>query len=167
MTRDIANRFNHIFGDTFEVPEAIINDENSIPGIDGRKMSKSYNNVIPLLCDEKTLRKTIMKIVTNSLEPGEPKDHETCNVFNLYKNSSSDEEIAEFKEEYNNGISWGDAKNKLFDKANDYLLPIRERYFILKEQNDLVNDHLSDGAKKVRPLAKDFIEKIRIKIGIS
>ena len=107
MTRDIANRFNHIFGDTFEVPEAIINDENSIPGIDGRKMSKSYNNVIPLLCDEKTLRKTIMKIVTNSLEPGEPKDYETCNVFNLYKNFSSDEEIAEFKEEYNNGISWG------------------------------------------------------------
>ena len=117
--------------------------------------------------DERTLKKSIAKIVTNSLEPGEPKDYETCNVFNLYKNFSSDEEIAEFKEEYNNGISWGDAKNKLFDKANDYLLPIRERYFSLKEQNDLVNDHLSDGAKKVRPLAKDFIEKIRIKIGIS
>ena len=73
MTRDIANRFNHIFGDTFEVPEAIINDDESIPGIDGRKMSKSYNNVIPLLCDEKTLKKSIMKIITNSLEPGEPK----------------------------------------------------------------------------------------------
>ena len=68
MTRDIANRFNHIFGDTFVVPEAIINDDESIPGIDGRKMSKSYNNVIPLLCDEKTLKKSIMKIITNSLE---------------------------------------------------------------------------------------------------
>ena len=110
MTRDIANRFNHIFGDTFEVPEAIINDDESIPGIDGRKMSKSYNNVIPLLCDEKTLRKSIMKIVTNSLEPGEPKNHETCNVFSLYQNFASDDEIAEFKEEYENGISWGDAK---------------------------------------------------------
>ena len=105
MTRDIANRFNHIFGNTFEVPEAIINDEESIPGIDGRKMSKSYNNVIPLLCDEKTLRKSIMKIVTNSLEPGEPKDHKNCNVFSLYGNFASDEEIAEFKEEYNKGIS--------------------------------------------------------------
>ena len=97
MTRDIANRFNHIFGNTFEVPEAIINDEESIPGIDGRKMSKSYNNVIPLLCDEKTLRKSIMKIVTNSLEPGEPKDHKTCNVFSIYENFASDEEIAEFR----------------------------------------------------------------------
>ena len=130
-------------------------------------MSKSYNNVIPLLCDEKTLKKSIMKIVTNSLEPGEPKDHKTCNVFNLYTNFASDEEIAEFKEEYNNGISWGDAKNKLFDKANDSLLPIRERYFELKEQKDLVKDHLSDGAKKVRPLAQEFIEEIRSKIGIS
>ena len=167
MTRDIANRFNHIFGNTFEVPEAIINDEESIPGIDGRKMSKSYNNVIPLLCDEKTLRKSIMKIVTNSLEPGEPKDHKTCNVFSIYENFASDEEVAEFREEYNNGISWGDAKNKLFDKANDSLLPIRERYFELKEQKDLVNDHLSNGAKKVRPLAKEFIEEIRSKIGIS
>ena len=167
MTRDIANRFNHIFGNTFEVPEAIINDEESIPGIDGRKMSKSYNNVIPLLCDEKTLRKSIMKIVTNSLEPGEPKDHKTCNVFSIYENFASDEEIAEFREEYNNGISWGDAKNKLFDKANDSLLPIRERYFDLKEQKDLVKDHLSDGAKKVRPIAQEFIEEIRSKIGIS
>ena len=167
MTRDIANRFNHIFGNTFEIPEAIINDDESIPGIDGRKMSKSYNNVIPLLCDEKTLRKSIMKIVTNSLEPGEPKDHKSCNVFSLYTNFASDEEIAELKEEYNNGISWGDAKNKLFDKANDSLLPIRERYFELKEQKDLVKDHLSDGAKKVRPLAQEFIEEIRSKIGIS
>ena len=73
MTRDIANRFNHIFGNTFEIPEAIINDDESIPGIDGRKMSKSYNNVIPLLCDEKTLRKSIMKIVTNHLNLVSPK----------------------------------------------------------------------------------------------
>ena len=108
-----------------------------------------------------------MKIITNSLEPGEPKDHETCNVFSLYQNFASDEEIAEFKEEYENGISWGDAKNELFNKANDSLLPIRERYFELKEQNDLVEDYLSDGAKKVRQLAQEFIEEIRSKIGIS
>ena len=75
MTRDIKIDL-IIFGDTFEVPEAIINDDESIPGIDGRKMSKSYNNVIPLLCDEKTLKKSIMKIITNSLEPGDPKDGE-------------------------------------------------------------------------------------------
>ena len=126
-----------------------------------------YNNVIPLLCDEKTLKKSIMKIITNSLEPGEPKDHETCNVFSLYQNFASDEEIAEFKEQYENGISWSDAKNKLFNKANDSLLPIRERYFEFKEQKGLVNDYLSDGAKKVRPLAQEFIEEIRSKIGIS
>jgi len=168
MTRDIAARFNHLYKPLFTLPEPIIdNDEKVVPGLDGRKMSKSYNNVIPLLCDEKTLRKSIMKIVTNSLEPGEPKDYKTCNVFSLYTNFASDEEIAELKEEYNNGISWGDAKNKLFDKANDSLLPIRERYFELKEQKDLVKDHLSDGAKKVRPLAQEFIEEIRSKIGIS
>ena len=168
MTRDIAARFNHLYRPLFTLPEPIIdNDEKVVPGLDGRKMSKSYNNVIPLLCDEKTLKKSIMKIVTNSLEPGEPKDHKTCNVFSLYGNFASDEEIAEFKEEYNNGISWGDAKNKLFDKANDSLLPVRERYFELKEQKDLVKDHLSDGAKKVRPLAQEFIEEIRSKIGIS
>ena len=130
-------------------------------------MSKSYKNVIPLLCDEKTLKKSIMKIITNSLEPGEPKDHESCNVFSLYQNFASDQEIAEFKEEYENGISWGDAKYKLFNKANDSLLPIRERYFELKEQKDLVKDYLLDGAKKVRPLAQVFIEEIRSKIGIS
>ena len=168
MTRDIAARFNHLYKPLFTLPEPIIdNDEKIVPGLDGRKMSKSYNNVIPLLCDEKTLKKSIMKIITNSLEPGEPKDHESCNVFSLYQNFASDEEIAEFKEEYENGISWGDAKNKLFNKANDSLLPIRERYFELKEQKDLVNDHLSDGAKKVRPLAQKFIEEIRSKIGIS
>ena len=167
MTRDIALRFNHIFGDTFEIPEAVINNDDPIPGIDGRKMSKSYNNVIPLLCDEKTLKKSIMKIVTNSLEPGVPKDYTSCNVFSLYMNFASDQEIEQFKDDYANGISWGDAKNKLFDKANETLLPIREKYFDLKEQKDLVNDHLSDGAKKVRPLAREFIEVIRSKIGIS
>ena len=89
------------------------------------------------------------------------------NLWYVVVEIGSDEEIAGFKEEYNNGISWGDAKNKLFDKANDSLLPIRERYFELKEQKDLVKDHLSDGAKKVRPLAQEFIEEIRSKIGIS
>ncbi len=167
MTRDIANRFNHIFGDTFVIPEAVINNNDPIPGIDGRKMSKSYNNVIPLLCDEKTLKKSIMKIITNSLEPGVSKDHTSCNIFSLYKNFASDQEIDEFKDDYANGISWGDAKNKLFDKANETLLPVREKYFDLKEQKDLVNDYLSDGAKQVRPFARQFLEAIRSKIGIS
>ena len=85
MTRDIALRFNHIYGETFVIPEAILNEDTKIiPGLDGRKMSKSYGNIIPLLSDEKTLNKAIKKIVTNSLEPGEPKEYENCNLFNIF-----------------------------------------------------------------------------------
>ena len=85
MTRDIAGRFNHIYKKIFNLPEAIVGDDiKTIPGLDGRKMSKSYKNIIPLLSDEKTLKKSIMKIVTNSLEPGEKKDSNGCTVFSLY-----------------------------------------------------------------------------------
>ena len=90
MTRDIAQRFNHLYKKTFNIPEAIVQeDKKVIPGLDGRKMSKSYNNIIPLLSDEKTLKKSIAKIVTNSLEPGDPKDPNGCNVFNLYTQFAS------------------------------------------------------------------------------
>ena len=98
MTRDIAARFNHIYKKTFELPEAIIQSKkDTVPGTDGQKMSKSYGNIIPLLSTEKQLKKAIAKIVTNSLEPGEPKDSSNCTVFKLYKYFASDEMIAEFE----------------------------------------------------------------------
>ena len=168
MTRDIANRFNHLYKKIFNVPEAIIQDDGKVvTGLDGRKMSKSYNNIIPLLSDEKTLKKSIAKIVTNSLEPGEPKDIDGCNVFNLYSHFSTTSEQNDFASEYADGISWGDAKNKLFESINKELSPIRETYNKLSQDKGLVNDLLDAGASKVRPLAADMLGEIRELVGIS
>jgi len=168
MTRDIANRFNHLYKKIFNIPEAIIQDDGKVvPGIDGRKMSKSYNNIIPLLSDEKTLKKSIAKIVTNSLEPGVPKDPNGCNVFNLYSHFSTTEEQSQFQSEYLDGISWGDAKNKLFTKINEELSPIRETFNKLEQDKNLVNDLLDAGATKVKPFASDMLGEIRELVGIS
>ena len=168
MTRDIANRFNHLYKKIFNVPEAIIQDDGKVvTGLDGRKMSKSYNNIIPLLSDEKTLKKSIAKIVTNSLEPGEPKDINGCNVFNLYSHFSTTTEQNDFASEYADGISWGDAKNKLFESINKELSPIRETYNKLSQDKGLVNDLLDAGASKVRPLAAEMLGEIRELVGIS
>ena len=168
MTRDIAGRFNHLYKKTFILPEAIIqSSKETVPGIDGQKMSKSYGNIIPLLSSEKQLKKSIAKIITNSLEPGYPKDHSNCTVFTLYKYFASKQMIEELKDDYINGIGWGDAKNKLFEIVNKDIEPVRKRYEELLNDKDLINDLLSDGAKKVRPIAKEMIDSIRISIGIN
>ncbi len=168
MTRDIAQRFNHLYKSIFNIPEAIIQEDGKVvPGLDGKKMSKSYNNIIPLLSDEKTLKKSIAKIVTNSLEPGQPKDADNCTVFNLFSHFASNEEQEEFKAAYKEGISWGDAKNKLFEAVNSELSPIRERFNELSKDNNLVNDLLDAGAKKVKPLAQDMLGEVRELVGIS
>jgi len=167
MTRDIAARFNHIYKKTFELPEAIIQyKKDTVPGIDGQKMSKSYGNTIPLLSSEKQLKKSIAKIVTNSLEPGDPKDPSTCTVFKLYKYFASDELLKEFENDYKEGIGWGDAKNKLFNIINNEMLPLREKYISLENDKNLLNDLLQDGSKKVRPIAQEMLASIRDSIGI-
>ena len=130
-------------------------------------MSKSYNNVIPLLGSDKKLKKSIMKIVTNSLEPGEPKDFNDCTVFELYKYFANADEINEFKTAYEEGISWGDAKDKLFNIINAELLPIRSKYEDLINDPDYLNDVLGDGAKKARTLALEKIEKVKEVIGLT
>ena len=168
MTRDIAQRFNHLYKSILTVPESIIQDkEKVVPGIDGRKMSKSYNNVIPLLGTEKELKKSIMKIVTNSLEPGEPKDTDNCSVYELYKNFADEDEVNEFKKSYEEGIAWGEAKELLFSKINKELEPIRSSYNELVNNNDYINDVLSDGSKKARQIAEDKMSQIRDVIGIT
>jgi len=168
MTRDIAGRFNHLYKKTFELPEAVIQaSQKIITGTDGRKMSKSYGNIIPLLSTEKVLKKSIAKIITNSLEPGVPKDPTDCSVFSLYSSFASKDEIKEFEQQYANGISWGDAKGKLFEAINTEVTPVRERYMSLLSDTDLINDQLSDGSKKVREIAKEMLDSIRQSIGIS
>ena len=168
MTRDIAGRFNHLYKKTFILPEAIIQSTNeTVPGLDGQKMSKSYGNIIPLLSTEKQLKKSIAKIVTNSLEPGDPKDSSNCTVFALYKYFASKPMIDELNDDYKNGISWGDAKNKLFEVVNNEITPIRESYEKLQEDKDFINDLLSDGSNKVRPIAKELLDSIRSSVGIN
>ena len=167
MTRDIAARFNHIYKKTFELPEAIIQSKkDTVPGIDGQKMSKSYGNIIPLLSSEKQLKKSIAKIITNSLEPGDPKDPTTCTVFKLYKYFASNELLKEFENDYKEGSGWGDAKNKLFNIVNNEMLPIREKFMSLESDKKLLNDLLYEGSKKVRPIAQQMLASIRDSIGI-
>ena len=168
MTRDIGGRFNHLYKKTFILPEAIIQSTNeTVPGIDGQKMSKSYGNIIPLLSTEKQLKKSIAKIVTNSLEPGDPKDSSNCTVFALYKYFASKPMVDELCDDYKKGISWGDAKNKLFEVVNNEITPIRESYEKLQEDKDFINDLLSDGSNKVRPIAKELLDSIRSSVGIN
>ncbi len=167
MTRDIAMRFNHIYKDLLTIPEPIIHDQDRVVlGQDGRKMSKSYGNVIPLLESEQNLKKAILKITTNSLEPGEPKDYKSCTVFELFTHFGTSEQISELKQAYINGISWGDAKETLFNIINTKLSPIREKHDELIQNKDFLNDVLSDGANKVRSLAKNKISEIKDTIGI-
>ena len=168
MTRDIAARFNHLYKSVLTLPEPMIKEkENVVPGLDGRKMSKSYGNVIPLLENEKSLKKSIMKIVTNSLEPGVPKETENCTIYNLYKNFADKPDISAFETSYKEGISWGEAKEKLFQVINAELMPIRSKYLELEKDTDYINDLLSDGAKKARSLAKIKILEIKEVTGIT
>ena len=167
MTRDIAGTFNHSYSDLLTLPEAIIQNEVSVPGSDGRKMSKSYNNIVPFLSSEKDLEKSISKIITNSLEPGQPKDSKDCTLFKLYSCFATTDEINYMNQAYKDGIGWGDVKKKLFSIINSEISPIREKFFELNDKPNLLNNLFSEGAQKVRPQAQDLIKKLREAVGIN
>ncbi|MBT8048748.1 MAG: tryptophan--tRNA ligase [Xanthomonadales bacterium] len=167
MARDIAQRFNHHYGELFELPEAVVEDHVAVlPGKDGRKMSKSYNNTIPLWLPEKQLRKAIMKIVTNSLEPGEPKDPDDSALFAIYAAFASREQRGAMRQAYRDGIGWGQAKQETFDLINRELLPGRERYEALIAEPARIEEALQEGAEKARAFATPFLQKIRRSVGI-
>ncbi len=167
MARDIAQRFNHHYGELFVLPEAVVDDQVAVlPGQDGRKMSKSYNNTIPLWLPEKKLRKAIMKIVTNSLEPGQPKDPDDSSLFTIYRAFATAEQGAEMREAYRQGIAWGDAKQKTFELINAELAEARERYQALMEKPAEIEDILQAGAQRARAYASPFIARIRDAVGI-
>ncbi|NOT13573.1 MAG: tryptophan--tRNA ligase [Methylococcaceae bacterium] len=168
MARDIAGRFNHIYGDHFALPEAVIDDNTAtLAGLDGRKMSKSYNNTIPLFEPEKKLKKLINKIKTNSLEPGEPKDPEGCSLFGIYQAFATPSEVAEIRQRYAQGISWGEMKQVLFDYINDHITPARERYEALMQAPQHIEEQLQEGAQKARAISVPFIKRLRESVGIS
>lgn len=167
MARDIAGRFNHIFGEHFVQPEAVV-DENTatLLGLDGRKMSKSYNNTIPLFAPEKKLRKLINKIKTNSLEPGEPKDPESCTLFSIYQAFATPSEVAAMRQRYADGIGWGEMKKYLFEYINEEIAPARERYEALLRSPEHIEQQLLIGAQKARVISVPFLKEIRKATGI-
>jgi len=168
MARDIAGRFNHIYGEHFTLPEAVV-DENTatLAGLDGRKMSKSYNNTIPLFESEKKFRKLINKIKTNSLEPGEPKDPDTCTLFSIYQAFATESELAKMREQYAKGIAWGEMKKILFEYINEQIAPARERYNALLDAPEHIEEQLQEGARKAREVSAPFLKKLRQAVGIS
>ncbi len=168
MARDIASRFNHIYGEHFAIPEAVVEDNSAtILGLDGRKMSKSYNNTIPLFEPEKKFKKLINKIKTNSLEPGESKDPAGCTLFGIYQAFANKTEVTEIRQRYAEGIAWGEMKKVLFEKINEEIAPARERYQALLGVPDHIEEQLQEGAKKAREISIPFIQSIRESIGIS
>ncbi len=168
MARDIAARFNHIYGETFTLPEAVIEDQVAVlQGTDGRKMSKSYNNTIPLFLGEKQLKKAINKIKTNLLEPGEPKDPDDSTVFQVWSAFADAAETARMRSEFEQGIAWGEAKKQLFELINAELAEARERYNALMEDPGHIEAVLQRGAARVREYSAPLMCKVRESVGIA
>ena len=167
ITRDIAEKFNNKYGKFFNLPEAVIQNENTVLGTDGRKMSKSYNNIIPLLSTEKELRKSIMKIVTNSQEPGEKKEWKDNTLFAIYSSFASVEKQEDMKNLFEDGIGWGDAKQMVFEDLNLMLLPIREKYFELNNNKKFIDEILKSGAERVRTHTAPALKEVKKLVGIS
>lgn len=168
MARDIAGRFNHHYGNHFVLPEAVIHEHVAVlSGLDGRKMSKSYNNTIPLFVPEKKLRKLIMKIKTNSLEPGEPKQTEGCTLFEIFRAFASESETNDIRKRYEQGIGWGDMKNLLFDYLNQHLAPYRTLYNELMDDPGHIESVLLKGRDKARERSVPFLKTLREAVGIT
>lgn len=168
MTRDIAQRFNHHYGDLLTIPEVVVEERTAIlSGLDGRKMSKSYNNTIPLFESEKKLRKSVMKIKTNSLEPGQPKETENNALFEIFQAFASDAQIEQMRTSYAEGIAWGEAKQQVFECINAALAEPRERFNELIQSPAKIDEILNQGAEKARERSRDLMRRLRDATGIS
>ena len=170
MARDIGQRFNHLFGqgqELFTLPEAVIEEGvATLPGLDGRKMSKSYDNTIPLFGSAKQLKDAIARIVTDSKLPGEAKDPDNAHLFTLYQAFASAAQQAEFRAELVAGMGWGDAKQRLFQLLDGELGEARERYHALIERPAELEDVLLAGAAKARKVATPFLAQLREAVGL-
>ena len=167
MARDMANSFNHRYGEHFVPPQAVIEEAvATLPGLDGRKMSKSYDNTIPLFAPREQLKKLIAGIVTDSRAPGEAKDTEGSALFQIYQAFASDEETAALRKSYADGIAWADAKNVLFERIDREIAPMREAYLDLISHPARIEDILLAGAVKARKLATPFMGRLRHAVGL-
>lgn len=168
VTRDIAEKFNNQYGEVLTVPEAYIRNETAVvPGVDGRKMSKSYDNTIPLFETAKQCQKRIMKVVTDSTPVEDPKDPDKCNVFALLKLFCSEGELDVWRDRYTaGGMGYGEAKKALAEKVNELLEPARERYNELVKDPGYVDDVLAEGARKALLVTEPLMEKVRSACGL-
>jgi len=168
VTRDIAIRFNNAYSEVFTVPkEHIIESVAVVPGVDGRKMSKSYGNTIEIFEPEKSVRRKIMKIVTDSTPVEAPKDPDKCNVFALLKLVASPEELAGWESKYRNGgMGYGQAKKRLAELMTDYFRPFRQKRTELESNIDHVKEVLASGAERAKAVARETLEKARQAVGL-
>ena len=167
MARDIAARFNHHYGSHFVLPEALVDEDVSVlQGLDGRKMSKSYGNTIPLFLDEKPLKKHINKVKTNLLEPGDPKDTADSTVFQLWQAFATPEQTQYMREQFAAGIAWGEAKKQLHELINGQLSEAREKYKELLANPTHIESELQKGAEKARSYSVPFLKDLRSAVGI-
>jgi tryptophanyl-tRNA synthetase len=166
MARDIAVRFNHYYGEHFILPVAKIDPKvATLVGLDGRKMSKSYNNTIPLFLTEQQLQKHINKIKTNLLEPGHPKDTDST-VFQIWEAFATQEQTIQMRQAFVDGIAWGEAKKQLFDLINEELKPAREHYNELIANPAQIEEKLQQGAQKAREYSRPMLQRLRKAVGI-
>jgi len=167
MSRDMAQRINHVFGDCLKLPRAAVREQvQTIVGTDGQKMSKSYDNTIPVFLSPKKLRKACMAIVTDSASLEDPKDPDTCNVFALYRLFASGEQQAELATRYREGgLGYGHAKQALFEVMDAELGPYREAYERLRADEAALEDVLRDGAQRARATAREVLDRVRSQIG--
>lgn len=167
MTRDIASSFNHIYGETFVLPEAKIEEQVMIvPGTDGQKMSKSYNNFINIFLPEKELKKVVMGIVTDAKTLEEPKDPDTCNVFAIYKLIADAAQVETMRKNYTGGnYGYGHAKTALYELILEKFKTAREKYTELMNNSSVLEAELAKGAAKARKINQPVLKKVRAKLG--
>ena len=167
MARDMAQRFNHLYGDLLVLPQALIEESvATLPGLDGRKMSKSYDNTIPLFSSRAQLKKLIAGIVTDSLEPGAAKQTEGSALFEMYQAFATPDETAAMKRAYADGISWGDAKTKLFERIDQDIAPMRDTYQALMAEPEKIEAILQAGGRKANALSAPYMRELRQAVGL-
>jgi len=169
VTRDLAIRFNNRYGDILTIPEPMIQESVAVvPGLDGQKMSKSYNNTIEIFGEGKPIRSKIMRIVTDSTPMEEPKDPDKCNVFALYKLMATPEEQEAMRQRYlAGGMGYGHAKQALYEKYEEYFREARERRKELAANPQKVEDILQDGASRARKVARATLDRVRAAVGLA
>ena len=167
MARDMAASFNHLYGEHFVLPEAAIDEHvATLPGLDGRKMSKSYDNTIPLFSSREQLKKLIGGILTDSRAPGEPKEVEGSALFQIYQAFATEAETAALRQQYADGIAWGDAKQLLMERVDQVIAPMRAHYEELINNPARIETTLLAGAERARALATPFIRELRKAVGL-